>query len=368
MLKDATRSTFKLNPERDTDLYIDLEGSIRAIRQALQSAVPKVVIEGDIGTGKTHALHYAAALARSSSPSREPVFLTLSGFESKTNFIAGMHRVLIGQLLELFLRDARVFDKMMAPHKDTDGLPAAARKALTDLRSEEPDKATAARAWLCASRTLTPSKALKAGYSTLLDEVMGPSDLASFYVSLAARWKAVTERTLILFLDESESFSRVVHDDAQASIGAGLRQLFDSTNEHLGVFIGLNTPRVRKGTHPMLRSDVRSRATMIYLPTLQEPALREHFLSALWARLATDPKLPPFMLNDGARRFVLDEIDTIRRRLLRDQSLASPTPRDVLSVLDLIAKSAYQERTKLPLDEDTLRRWIGVPRARALAG
>jgi hypothetical protein len=79
--------------------------------------------------------------------------------------------------------------------------------------------------------------------------------------------------------------------------------------------------------------------------------------------LSGNPRRQP-----GARRFVVSEIDSIRRRVLRDAQLASPTPRDLLSVLDLIAHSAYLERAPLPLGEETVRRWFGVPRPVARTG
>ncbi len=170
-----------------------------------------------------------------------------------------------------------------------DDFPEPVRLALRQLRAPSPERVTAARAWLNASRTLTPSKALKAGYPALLDEVVGPADLAALYVAFARAWREITRQTFVLFLDEGESFTRVVHEDAQASIGAGLRVLLDSTNDALGIFIGLNTPRTRKGTHPMLRSDVRSRVgRAIVLPTLQETAVggvgEGRFMDGLWEK------------------------------------------------------------------------------------
>lgn len=365
-LKDPARTTLMLSPEHDSQLFVDLKGASGGLRRAFQG-VPQVVVEGDFGTGKSHALHFARSLAQAESDKYDTIFLTLSGFNNRTDFIAGIHRPLIGPLLDIVLADQKYAAEMMGVPVDTKVEPV--QRALRDLLSPEATRVTAARAWLSASRTLTPSKALKAGYSMLLDEAMKPADLAMLYVSLARRWRSLTNRTLLLFLDEGESFSRLGNEDAQASLGAGLRQLLDATNDSLGIFIGLNTPQTRKGTHPMLRSDVRSRVRQsIVLPTLQDTALREQFIEGLWEKLAADRENPPFMLEREARHFVVHEIDAIRRQSLGDLQQASPTPRDMLLVLDLIARTAYFEQAPLPLSESTLRRWMGIPRQSVSAG
>lgn len=369
-LKDGARRNFKLDPERDSGLYVDLDGAVDRLRRALEEEAPKVAIEGDFGTGKTHALQFVASLARGDRVRpRVPIVLSLSGFGHNTGFVEGVHRGVFEKLVALFLRDGKRYEAMLSTTGLLGDLPVAAQRALRQLQSPTPAEADAARAWLCASRTLTPSKALKAGYSALLAEVMQPSDLARLYVALAHAWRDQTGEELLLLLDEGEAFSRVQSEDAQASIGGGLRPLFDNTNRALGLFLGVNTPRARKGTHPMLRSDVRSRVTThVLLPTLQSLPLRERFVDLLWRKLAADPTSRPFMLDSDARRFIIDEVDALRQRLLRDQQLASPTPRDLLNVLDLIAQIAWRAEAQLPLTEIDLRRWTGVARESVNAG
>jgi len=361
-LKEESRTSLTLDPQRDSNIYIDLHGTTKKITSALQGT-PRVVIDGDIGTGKSHALFFIKHHVEEKKLPYTPIYTTFSGFESHTDFIAGIHRPVMTRLLGLFLDNLSIFDEMISAPSALEGVVTQVQAALRAVRAPG-SRGVEARAWLTASRTLTPSKALKAGYSVMLDEVCPPSDLASLYVRLAERWHAITRKYLLLLVDEGESFTRVVNEDAQASIGAGLRQIFDSTNQHLGLFLGLNTPRTRKGTHPMLRSDVRSRVQRtITLPTLQERSLREQFISDLWENLALPTHIDSFFLDKDARRFLIDEIDPIRRRLLQDFQLASPTPRDLLAVLDLIAQAAFAERKKLPLDEATLRQWAGISRS-----
>lgn len=358
-LKDTRRNNFKLDPERDWRLCVDLDGSIaKALNLLYRDDAPKAVFEGDFGTGKTHALRYIAGRAAElTPPAWEVIHLELSGFEARTTFISGIHRPLMGKVIDLLLSDREALRKMLEPP-----LQPLVDKALRDLAGGQGESSTAARAWLSASRTLTPSKALKAGYPTLLDETMGPATLAELYTQLSQRWRDVHGRRWLLFIDEGESFSRVIQEDAQASIGAGMRRLLDPANQSLGLFLGLHTPRARRGTHPMLRNDVLSRVYDAYmrLPSLQDVAIRARFVEQLWARLALDPATGAFGLDRDAQRFVIEELDAIRRRIVPDAKLSSPTPRDLLTTLDLIARSAWTEQTRLPLTEETVRRWVGL--------
>ena len=53
-LKEPTRAHFRLSPEDDAGYYIDLDGVLSRINSQFQSQAPQFVIQGDIGTGKSH--------------------------------------------------------------------------------------------------------------------------------------------------------------------------------------------------------------------------------------------------------------------------------------------------------------------------
>lgn len=361
-LKDQRRTSFMLNPEKDATLYVDQGGLLEIARKVMQDTPPRAVFEGDFGTGKTHLLRY---FEKKLAPEAgwEPIYLKLSGFKARSDYIA-MHRRLLPRFLD------RVKPLI---HKAKD------RKRLTDELGEKDfgmgviravdtighglgfaptPAAIRAEAWLAAN--LTTAASLRAGYASLIQEVAGPVEFVLLYRILAAFYTEETGKKLLMLLDEGESFTRVTSQDGQAGIGQMMREFFDAENDSVGLIMGLTTPSQRGISHPMLRSDVRSR-TQHYkvLPPLASTKSRDDFLTKVWYQLTDQRELLPFMLATDAHRFVISELDRLRPLTAEGRSLThTPTQRDLLSVLTMIGKTAVDEKIPTPISAATLRSWF----------
>lgn len=361
-LKDERRTSFRLNTRVDAALFVDLDGLLPKTRKMLdgEERAPLAVFEGDFGSGKTHLLRH---VERVMAPGLgfQPLYLKLSGFERRSDFYT-LHRMLFPVILEA------VKPVLWDAHRERDALFGDDRlatevvHALRDLATRPIDKPAASavqsESWLLGN--LTPSQAAKAGYPALLFQRAGPVQLVEIYKVLADFHRRATGRRLLLLLDEGESFTQVVDEDAQARIGQGFRELFDSENESIGLFLGLTTPRSRGGTHPMLRTDVRTRIggdRYHKLTPLHTTDRRRQFMSRLWEQIA-DAGTLPFMLADDARDYVVEHLDDLRWLSSETKMAASPTPRDLLNVLSKIGRFALDQQLGLPIRAATLKAWF----------
>jgi hypothetical protein len=363
-LKDQGRSDFRLNPDRDADLYVDLDQILGKIRPNLAAPAPKGVIEGGFGTGKSHVLHY---IQRRLAPEHrfEPLYVSLSGFNRKSDFYS-VHSQIMAVLLPVIEKlmqraDYRreIIDEI--PYVSGDMKTALIGLSRASIPSFPQSDAVSARQWLMNSRLLQAKSASKAGYSGRVSEVIKPSGLVKLYRALSWLHHHVTQKRLHLLIDEGESFSRIVDEDAQVDIGAGLRDLFDSENNDIGVFLGLTTPRNRRGTHPMLRADVVTRvgSRHWHLQPLNTPDRIRRFLDGVWRQLTTESASPNFLLEPAAVELLTTKLNAICRILIpADQLMADPTQRNLLDVLSLIGTSAVETHASSLIRARDIAEWL----------
>ncbi|UQA63385.1 hypothetical protein [Polyangium aurulentum] len=371
-LRDAERDDFRLstNSPNDLRLYVDLDGSIDKVKDALEAQTPLLVVEGDFGTGKSHLLRYVQYILLGGEDKRfEPIYVVLSGFKRRSDFLS-VHQ----QIAPHIIKKATAAMQHPGPQREKraealEGISENMRRALKDLGlpgvgTDNPG-ATIAGQWLMGTSKLTSAKMSSARFTCTLFEEGGPSQVVELYKAISELHRSVFGRKLLLLLDEGESFSNVVDIDAQASIGGGMRTFFDTENKSLGFFLGLNTPRARiHGVHPMLRSDVQSRVgnRQIGLFPLASPQRRAEFMDRLWPELTEDAGRLPFLLDRAAFDLVALRLEELRQRLARpdDFLAASPSPRDLLHVLSDIGKNAVKHGVEPPIRADMIRRWYGM--------
>jgi hypothetical protein len=183
--------------------------------------------------------------------------------------------------------------------------------------------------------------------------------------TLVAIWKLCGQvvlkahsRRLLLLIDEGEVFSRVVDPDAQAHIGAGLRSLFDTSNQDVGCVFGINTPDVRQGVHPFERSDLASRISTrkVLLKPLEGTDRVIRFYESLWRMLSALPAL----LNPRAVQFLGQQTQEMYAAISVEPRTRAVTQRKVVQILDYIGSRAMESRVALPLSERDLRGWFNL--------
>lgn len=353
-LKDADRTDFRLNPQRDADAYVEGEGQERTkLLRVLEERHAVQVVDGDFGSGKTHLLH---SIVQRAKETRAVVFVTLGGLQRRSDFYA-VHPLLLSELFAQLLPGVRSIgsaeiDAALAKRRLTHpDLSSALKRLLVPTMGAESESAMQARSWLLGSRALSAAKLLPAGFGSLMREALSPDGLVRLYEVLADLYATANKRGVLLILDEGESFTNVVDPDAQESIGAALRRLVDPENDVLDFFWGLNLPKAMRATHPMLRSDVHSRIGTRHtsLGPLGSLEQTRHFVDRLWPHLTTRNSLRPFLLDSDALTFLHAQLDNLRRAFPGpgDPPLAaSPSRRDLLHILTMIGQTAVNKGMK----------------------
>lgn len=387
-LRDPGRSSFELDPRRDSELLVDIDGVWEKLNRLLESDVrakgaPKAVIEGDFGTGKSHILRKVEHHCRLPASGYVPIYVELSGFGRRSTFF-DVHKVLMRHLLEVtraalkrFANGPDARAKLMKILEDCGVRLPSASVAMLELATPtigdvEPDKAVAARSWLQGVRLSAAQVKIARDLQPSLFETSGPSELVGLYRALGEVEQQTSGRKPLLLIDETEAFSRVVDPDAQASIGHGIRSLFDPTNHTVGVFLGLNMPNVRRDQHPMLRPDVASRTqgNTYKLKHLNTPTRVRAFITWLWPALARDNAVPPFRLAKDAMDYLSEHLTTVRDKLLGSRfdgenisyARPDPTPRDLLAVLTTLGGATIEEKAEI-VDLARLNRWLALGEA-----
>lgn len=378
-LKDPTRKTFNLNPERDYKLYIDRSGSdIERLTSWLGEDRAVATVEGDFGTGKTHLLRY---IEHEIAPkvNRAPIFVEISGFK-KTSGFERIHEIVIEPLLtkvEAALYawcgariNASEDCNFWLPDSLRNKLPQDMLKAIDALirprqlinntansqeREKQQAQALTARAWLRGSRVLTPAKAFREGYTSMLWE-HGPAMAVLLYRVLGAIYKQHqinlgTSNKLLLIIDETESFSQITDSSAQSSIASWLRGLVDESNQELGLVLGLNLPGRAIHRSKIIKEEIYSRLAdrRIDLTPLLNEDEQQRFVEAVWEKLAEDKTQRPFLLNSDAQRLIYSRMSQLRSLFGTSEHLPV-TPRDLLKIISVIGERAVT----LNLDHKTL--------------
>ncbi|MFM7204760.1 MAG: hypothetical protein ACKO6N_28645 [Myxococcota bacterium] len=361
-LKDPNRGSFELNPDTDFNIFVDLDGiRPRLQRVGLTAETFKLVIEGDFGAGKSHLLRYIQH--HPPVEQHHPFYVKLGGFDRKTAFIQ-VYRQIMTELLPLLeKKETGPIDlSTLSPNEFLDHDSCLALKELLSVRilSEHPERVLARR-WLRADPDLRSSESVKGGYARRLVNST-PAQLMHLLLGISALYKRSKHHTLLMLLDESESFSRLTDDVSQADVAAGLRELFDPSNTALSVVVGLNTPSSRAGHHPMLRSEVRSRMVgkYIQLKPIESDKRVSEFIQQLWGELASNPETYPFHLSQQSLTLFIRGVTSWRKKLDVTLLEGQPVvPRDICSLLNILGQEALREGVKAPITVDKLTQWFG---------
>jgi hypothetical protein len=361
-LADPSRVSFELSPEHDATLFVDLDNVIGWLEQRVNVDVPapQVVVKGDFGTGKSHVLRY---LEKKLAPERKfrPVYFQLGAFTRRSSFF-DLHIAVMSEFLELAednlarVPDLETFLQVQPSLNDEMKL------ALRRLAAKSTPLAIRAtlRSWLLGTGP-TPTQARKEGFSGRLFERTSSFGLINLWKAIGELQRAVDGRSLLLLLDEGEAFSKMVSPDAQASMGSGLRTLFDPDNRSLGVVLGLNIPTTRQGLHPMLQPDVVSRLgnKELSLIPLGDPERVRRFLEGLWDRLR-GPKAARELLDASALELVTTQLRDLSNAVFLRRNAPAPTPtqRHLMGVLRFIGELALRDGARPPFSRKQLLRWF----------
>jgi hypothetical protein len=252
------RDTFTVNPDDDADVYFggaELEGKIkmRILRDFNQErAVPKFMIYGPYGGGKTHTLRHVEHQLHTDPdlqaglPAVRTLRYELAPIRSKERWTT-VHTRLMNAIGQDLVRDAAA-TVLANPEHATDPLPhLQAQRILrfgeTAIQASQAQifrnmlfggrQATLSWEWL-KGRKLTVDETQMLGTQANLAE---PADLVHALLNVASLVKAGTEQKLVVLMDEGEALGNLSAADSIHEFQYSLRRLFDDDNDVLGLIV-----------------------------------------------------------------------------------------------------------------------------------
>ncbi len=358
-LADERRETFVVSPERDPGLLVDLDKLVPFLETRFEQkgSAPQAILYGEFGTGKTHALRYVEHVL-GPKYAQQPIYFMLSNFGPKSTF-SDVHLRVMNALDPYLPKILAALPDAETAINDNKRLTEDMKAALRYLKTPNlsPEQRGTIRIWMMGAGP-TPSQARKLGFAGRLLETSGPVELVNFWKGIGELWAKATGKRLLLLIDEGEAFQKVTDSQAQASIGTGMRELFETDNAAVGIFLAANTPDARKGIHPLQRADLQSRLVgkTLTLTGLADPKHIEHFIQGWWQKIGRQDGT---LLEARAVELIGQRLKEMRDKLsVRQQVASKPTQRNLMDVLAFIGQQAMTHGRRPPITEQDLRAWF----------
>lgn len=368
------KDTFTINPDTDAEQYFGgaaLESRIveRILRDLNQErAVPKFMIFGPYGGGKTHNLRHIEwklatdASLRDGLPHMRSLRYELAPIRSKERWTT-VHTRIMNAIGFDVVREA-VATVLSTPERATDPLPYLVNERVlrygeTAIQASQAQifrnmlfggrQATLSWEWL-KGRKLNVDETQMLGTQANLDE---PADLIHALLNVASLVRAGTDEKVLILMDEGEALGQISNADSIMEFEYAFRRLFDDDNDVLGLIIAFeHTPGL--GRVP---------AVLDYEAIRRRVGYDDGYID-LTGHLA---------VVDNAKRFIFDLLDHLvdqqaAGQTIEEQSLATQPeffPFDE-NAIDLIADFASSDpQNSLPsqiiqkMQTAVLNAWLG---------
>ncbi|MFP2908926.1 hypothetical protein ACLESD_28530 [Pyxidicoccus sp. 3LFB2] len=374
-LKDPTRTTFELDPERDAEFWCGdpeiRDRLIEALRDGLDNGVPHLILFGEYGTGKTHALFHCkwTLEQQERTPRAHCVRIEWSGFSSRTRFIdvyrETLDRLGLGLVAELIRDHWQTHGRFRIPgdlgdflEQDSDLQRALLIIAQTNelfvFRAPNA-KVVLAWRWL-KGLALNQSQRRELNVSASLVEEAKPTRLVNLLRMLGYFMARRRDggRKLILMYDEGEQVDELRRSrDALNSFASATRALFDRSQSEVGVILAFFGARLEESA--LIRPDTHSRLDqdrqVISLPPLATMEKRRDFLDNVLRALVSPGQGPHYPFDAAARNFFAEHCGRFGVGLKEERFSfltggGEPTARTVLVALEAVTRAAYNLRER----------------------
>jgi len=246
-----TKETFSIDPINDSAQYFGNQKLSDRIRARIESdfaqarAVPKFYVLGDFGTGKTHTLlHIAHVLENDTLEEVEPIYLDIAPLRHKERFATLQNRMLDAIGLDPLGSAAERFVSSVKGDKAV-GIQEMLKYGDVTLKSSQ---ANVFRNILFGGRQRQLSwEWLKGAVLSSADReslqvtktLTQPGEFVHVLLNAAILYREGTGRRIVFLLDEVEATRDVTDGDSQAELIFGFRELFDDTNNILGLIAAI---------------------------------------------------------------------------------------------------------------------------------
>lgn len=331
-------------------------------RAFIDPQVPKMMVWGPYGCGKTQTLYYLAYWMEHQTPQSckgkpHAVHLDIEVRSKSTatewhlqNMEALGMSTVQGWLNVIYPRHRDDFDTELSKLTDDPNVVQAFQQLVgTD------EKAFAAWRWL-TGQSLS-SKELQEIKVTRNLGAVGVGDLVASLQACGALAAAVGQR-LVFFIDEMEELQNVRTGDAAESWHQYIRKLADNANSSVGFVIGFKADTRDDAPEMVVRGDVFSRISAnnyIELETLAAPANVQQFVKEMLAHLVKQPEAEKRIQSDGLPSttetypFTATAFDLMCDYACQD--VIKSTPRNIIRTINECAIAAWDGEKKV-IDDD----------------
>lgn len=351
----------KINPS-DAQFYFGRKQLADRMHKQISRAfidpqVPKMMVWGPYGCGKTQTLYYISYWLKTNKPvsckgTPHTVHLDIE-MQSKST-AASWHLQNMEALgmqtmqnwLSILLSKSVSFDQEVAKLTGDPNI----IQIFSQLRGGGDLGFTAWR-WLTGQK-LAAKELQEIKVTRNLGEV-GVGDMVAALQACGNLAKAVGE-ALILFIDEMEELQNVREGDAAESWHQYIRKLADNANSSVGYVIGFKADTRDDAPRVLIRDDVVSRMSainLIELETLPSPANVQNFVKEMLQHLVDSAKASQRIQDEG----LASTIDTYpftssAFELLCDyacQDVIKSTPRNIIRTINECAIAAWDAQEKV---------------------
>ena len=331
-------------------------------RAFIDPQVPKVMVWGPYGCGKTQTLYYLADWMKNETPESckgKPHTVHVEIEVRSKSTAAEWH---LQNMEALGMGTVQAWLNTIYP-KHRDDFDVELRKLTSDPNVVKAfmhlvgtdDKAYGAWRWL-SGQALT-SKELQEFQVTRNLGSVGVGDLVAALQSCGALAAAVGSR-LVFFIDEMEELQNVRTGDAAESWHQYIRKLADNANSFVGFVIGFKADTRDDAPEVLVRGDVSSRISTnnyIELETLAAPANVQQFVREMLDHLIDQ--------EEAETRIQADALPSTKDtypftanafELMCDyacQDVIKSTPRNIIRTINECAIAAWDSQKKV-IDDD----------------
>jgi hypothetical protein len=360
------RQNFTIDPQvnpQDSQYYFgrnDIRERIqKQIRRAfIAPGIPKMMVYGPYGSGKTQTLFYLDYLLKTQPPSSakgtpHTLYLTIEVRSNATasNFHMQLMEALGKDVVSKWVRNlfdaTSEFDKVLLSLVEDD---PNIFLALKELRSTGESSFSAWR-WLTGQQLKT-NELNALGITRNLGEV-GSTDLVNGLVAIGNLAAKVDQR-LIFLVDELEQLQNVRTGDATESIHHYLRKLAEPANASVGFLFGFKADVLDDAPEMLRRPDILGRigsSNYQDIPALPAVANVKTFMHELLKNLTDEAgvkakiKAEGLKCDHGSFPFEKTAFELLADYATQDQGRA--LPRYIITAINECAIQAWDEQKSL---------------------
>ena len=363
------RETFTIDPKvnpADARFYFGRDQVRDRMKKQINRAfidpqVPKMMIYGSYGSGKTQTLHHLAYDLVNSTPKSckgTPHVVHLDIEVQSKSMAEQWHLQMMESLGMATVQNwlQSLFAKSSNFEQEIDKLSGDPNLAMAfkQLRGGG-DLAFNAWRWLTGAK-LTPRELVEIKVTRSLADV-GVGDMVSALQAIGNLARSVGA-CLIFFIDEMEELINIKQGDAAESWHQYTRKLADNSNSSVGFVIGFKAVTVDEAPKMIVREDILSRisrANMVELETLAAPAnvktFVEEMLEVIVDKDASDKLIKAENLPCTVSTY---PFSATAFELLCDyacQDAIKSTPRNIIRTINECAIAAWDGQKKI-IDEE----------------